>query len=200
MKKPVMGIQLYTLRDHIQTAQDFDKTLDRLASWGVKDVQISAIGDIPADIQADILKKHFVSVNVTHKSFDRMLTDLDAMIAEHRAIGCDAMGIGSAPENCRGTVQNVEDFISKAGAVGAKLRENGMTFNYHNHDFEFKKLEGSDRCMMDLLLEKTNPDTFRFIPDVAWIHYGGYDPVEVMKKMKEEVKILIKNLILIVRD
>lgn len=190
MNKPVMGIQLYTLRDHIQTAEDFDATLARLEKMGVTDVQISGIGDIPADVQGEIVRKHNMNVCVTHKGFDRMLTDLDAMISEHKEIGCDAMGIGSAPDEGRGTEENVRAFIKQAQNVGAKLKDNGMTFNYHNHDFEFKALENSDNNMMDLLLNETEPDLFHFIPDVAWIHFAGFDPVEILKKMQGRVKVL----------
>jgi len=188
--KPIMGIQLYTLRDYIQTAEDFDKTLERLEKMGVKDVQISAIGDIPAETQAEILKKHGMSVCVTHKGLDRMLTDLDAMIDEHKTIGCDAMGIGAPPENCRGNRGNVRRFIEDTEKIGAKLKENGMTFNYHNHSFEFNRLDDMACSMMDLLLEETNPETFKFIPDLAWIHYAGADPLEILKKMKGRVKVI----------
>ena len=188
--KPKIGIQLYTLRDYIQTAEDFDSTLARLEKMGVDDVQISAIGDIPAPVQAEILKKHGMNVCVTHKGFDRMLTDLDAMIEEHKTIGCDAMGIGSAPSDCRDTLANVLGFIENAGKVGARLSECGMTFNYHNHDFEFKTLEGADCSMMELLLTKTDPGTFRFIPDIAWIHYAGADPLEILRRMKGRVKVV----------
>ena len=190
MKKPVMGIQLYTLRDHIQNAEDFDSTLARLETIGVTDVQISAIGDFPAEIQGEIVRKHNMNVCVTHKGFDRMLTDLDAMIEEHRKIGCDAMGIGSAPSEGRGNCVNVRSFIRKAEGVGANLREKGMTFNYHNHDFEFEKLDDTDICMMDLLLNESDPELFHFIPDVAWIDYAGADPVDILKKMKGRVKVL----------
>lgn len=189
MTKPVMGIQLYTLRDYIQNAEDFDSTLARLEKMGVTDVQISGIGDIPADVQAEILKKHNMKCCVTHKSFDRMLTDLDAMIEEHKTIGCDAMGIGSAPGESRGNRGNVRKFIAKAGEIGAKLKENGMTFNYHNHSFEFNKLDDMAASMMDLLLEETD-DNFNFIPDVAWIHYADRDPAEVLRKMAGKVKVI----------
>ena len=73
MNKPVMGIQLYTLRDFIQTAGDFDGALEKLKKMGVTDVQISGIGDIPAETQSEILKKHSMKVCVTHKGFERML-------------------------------------------------------------------------------------------------------------------------------
>ena len=190
MTKPVMAIQLYTLRDYIKNAEDFDKTLSKLKKWGVNDVQISAIGDFPAKEQGEILKKNDIKCCITHKSFDRMLSELDEMIAEHKEIECDAMGIGSAPEESRKNTQAVREFIEKANAVGKKLKENGMTFNYHNHAFEFEKLEDSDKCMMDLLLEESDPEYFNFIPDVAWIHFGGQNPVDVLKKMKGRVKVL----------
>ena len=189
MSRPIMGIQLYTLRDYIQTAPDFDATLARLAKMGVTDVQISAIGDIPAETQREILQKHNMRVCVTHKSFDRMKNDLAALIAEHKTIGCDALGLGSAPGEYRGSAEKMREFIAAATAIGAELKKHGMTFNYHNHDFEFHALpEGGS--MMDILLAETDPETFRFIPDVMWAHYAGQDPAALLYKMKGRVKVL----------
>ena len=188
--KPTMAIQLYTLRDHIQTAEDFDRTLARLAGWGVKDVQISGIGDIPAETQREILKKHGVSVCVTHKSFDWMRQDLPAVIEHHKTINCDAVGIGSAPGEARGSIEAVRAFIKEAEAVGAGLQAAGMTFNYHNHDFEFRPLDDTDTCMMDLLLNEADPALLHFIPDVGWIHYAGQDPAAVLRKMAGRVKVI----------
>ena len=190
MKKPVMGIQLYTLRDYIQNAEDFDKTLDRLEKMGVKDVQISAIGDIPADVQKEILDKHNMKVCVTHKSFELMESDLQKLMDDHKTIDCDAIGIGSAPGESRGNVKNVTSFISRAEKVAAEMKENGFTFNYHNHSFEYFRLDDSKYCMMDYLLEKADPELFNFIPDVGWMHFAGQDPAECLRKMKGRVKVI----------
>jgi len=190
MFKPSLGIQLYTFRDHIKTAEDFDSTLARLSAMGVDDVQISGIGDFPAEEQRDILNKYGVSVCVTHKPFDRMLNDLDKLIEEHKTIGCDALGLGCPDSNYRVYSGRVRDFIEKATVIGKKLKENGMTFNYHNHSFEFQKLDDRACCMMDMLLEETDPETFHFIPDVAWMHYADRDPVELIKKMEGRIKVL----------
>lgn len=188
--KPIMGIQLYTLRDFIQNAEDFDATLARLSAMGVTDVQISAIGDIPAEIQKEILEKHQIRVCVTHKSFDRMQNDLAGLIAEHKCIGCDALGLGSCPGDYRSSAEKAREFIAAAGKIAKTLRENGMTFNYHNHDFEFQPLPDCEKNLMDLLIEETDPDSFHFIPDVAWIHYAGADPVAVLRRLKGCVKVL----------
>ncbi len=185
-----MGIQLYTLRDFIQNKEDFDATLTRLEAMGVDTVQISAIGEFSAEDQRAVLQKHRMTVCVTHKGFDRMENDLDGLIREHEIIGCDALGLGSAPGEYRETEEKVRAFIKKTTEIGIKLKAHGMTFNYHNHDFEFRKLEGSGKTMMDILLEETVPELFHFIPDVAWIQYGGSDPVEVLRKMKGRVKVI----------
>ena len=190
MTTPVMGIQLYTLRDHIQNKQDFDATLSRLSAMGVDTVQISGIGDIPAEDQKEVLDKNHMKVCITHKGLDRMEKDLPGLIREHKIIGCDALGLGSMPGEARENEEALRAFIDKTAKIGKILRDNGMTFNYHNHDFEFRKLPGTDKTIMDLLLEETDPDLFHFIPDVAWIHYGGYDPVEILTKMRGRVKVI----------
>lgn len=190
MTTPVMGIQLYTLRDHIQNKQDFDATLSRLAAMGVDTVQISGIGDVSAEDQKEVLDKNHMKVCITHKGLDRMEKDLPGLIREHKIISCDALGLGSMPGEARENEVALRAFIDKTAKIGKILRDNCMTFNYHNHDFEFRKLPGSDKTIMDLLLEETDPDLFYFIPDVAWIHYGGYDPVEILTKMKGRVKVI----------
>lgn len=190
MKKPTMAIQLYTLRDFIQTAEDFDSTLAKLSAMGVTDVQISGIGDIPAEKQKEILDKYNMKVCITHKSMDWMKDDIEGIMAHHKTIDCDAIGIGSAPGECRGNSRAVRGFIKDAQEIGKTFKENGLTFNYHNHAFEFNKLDDYAKCMMDVLIEETDPELFYFIPDVAWIHYGGRNPVEVLKKLKGRVKVL----------
>lgn len=197
MNKPTLGIQLYTLRDFCQNAEDFDNILSYLSSLGVTDVQISAIGPIDPKIQKEILDKHNMKVCVTHKPLDRYINDTDALIEEHKIIDCYALGLGAAPSESRDTKEAVDAFLDKVKVFSEKLKANGMTFNYHNHDFEFKVMDNG-QTMIDYLIENTDPETFHFIPDVAWIHYAGADPVEYLKKMKGRVKVChFKDYVLI---
>lgn len=188
MNKPVLGIQLYTLRDFCQNAEDFDAILSYLNDLGVRDVQISAIGPIAAEIQKEILTKHDMKVCVTHKPLERFVNDTDKLIEEHKIIDCYSLGLGAASEEHRGTKEAVDAFIEIINSFTPKLKENGMTFNYHNHDFEFETLDNGE-TMIDYLIANTDPDVFRFIPDVAWIHYAGADPVEYLNKMKDRVTV-----------
>ena len=191
MKEPITGVQLYTLRDYIQTAEDFDQTLARLERMGVREVQISGIGkEIDAQTQKETLERHGIRVCVTHQSYDRILKDLPALIELHRTIGCDALGLGCAPKDARGTTENVRAFLKTLQTAAKELRKSGVGFHYHNHDFEFEPLQDSDQTMMDVLLSESDPSLLHLIPDVAWIHFAGGDPVAFLRKHAARVKVV----------
>ena len=140
----------------------------------MRDVQISGIGkDVTAQEQKESLDRYGMRVCVTHQSYDRILYDLPALIELHQTIGCDALGLGCAPKTARGTLKNIRAFIREMENAAKQLREYGITFHYHNHDFEFDKLRRCDRTMMDVLLAESDPSLFHLIPDVAWMHYAA---------------------------
>ncbi|MBP3330846.1 MAG: sugar phosphate isomerase/epimerase [Clostridia bacterium] len=184
-----LGIQLFTLRDSIQTAEDFDKTLAELKNEGVSIIQISAIGPIPQTEVKEIVEKYGMDVCVTHTNFDRMKAETQTVIDEHKMINCDCLGLGAMGDDYRKDLASVRQFIKDAEAVGKMCYEQGCRFAYHNHDFEFKTVLEDGRTIMDVLLEETNPDYFWFIPDTAWIQIGGKDPVEFLEKLRGRVKV-----------
>jgi sugar phosphate isomerase/epimerase len=139
MKEPKTGVQLYTLRDYIQTAPDFDRTLSRLQQMGVSDIQISGIGgDIPTDEIALIVQKYDMHVCVTHQSYDRLCNDLPGVIDLHQKIGCDAVGLGCGPSESRAGLEPAKAFVKNLEAIAKNLAAHGLRFHYHNHDFEFR--------------------------------------------------------------
>lgn len=183
-----LGVQLYTLRDHIQTYENTDETFAFVKALGCDVIQISGIGPLTPQEKAELVKKYDFDVCVTHTGFDRMVTDLEAVIDEHEMINCDCLGIGGMPAEARGSLEGLRDFVEKANKVGRRMRERGCRFAYHNHAFEYEKVDG-DKTMMDILIEETDPEAFWFVPDVAWMHIAGVDPVEEFRRMKGRVKV-----------
>ena len=137
-----LGAQLYTLRDYIQNYEDAEKTFSYLDSIGINTIQISAFGPIEPEKVAYLVDKYSMDVCVTHTSFDRMLSDTEAVVREHKMIHCDTLGVGCMPGEYSGSEEGVREFIKLTGELAKKLRDMGMHFAYHNHAFEFKKYTG----------------------------------------------------------
>ena len=184
-----IGVQLFTLRDHIKNYEDTDNTFAYLKNeLGVDVIQISAIGDFEAEKQAELVKKYGFDVCVTHKPWDRIINDTDKLIEEHIMMGCDQIGLGCMPDEFRTDLSAVRRFIALANEAGRKMKAKGLTLAYHNHALEFARLEDG-RTIMDVLIEETDPEVFFFIPDTYWIHMGGVNEAEYLRKLKGRIKV-----------
>ncbi|MDQ3279357.1 MAG: sugar phosphate isomerase/epimerase [Bacteroidota bacterium] len=69
------------------------------------------------------------------------------------------------------------DVFNKAGEAAKKA---GIGFAFHNHDKEFKTVEGI--IPYELFLSETDPALVKMELDVAWAIKGGVDPVVLFKK------------------
>ena len=58
--------------------------------------------------------------------------------------------------------------------IGARLRDEGLVFNYHNHAWEFDDLGGTTG--MRIITEETDPALVKFNIDVYWVTFGGESP------------------------
>lgn len=68
------------------------------------------------------------------------------------------------------------DILNKANEAAQKA---GLTLCYHNHDAEFKTVDGI--VPYDLFLSQLNPG-IKMELDLAWVAKAGKDPVEMFKK------------------
>ncbi len=184
-----IGCQLYTLRDYIKDYENCEETFRYLNSIGIRDVQISAIGPIPADKVAYLLQKYDLSVCVTHISFDRMLDELDTVMAEHKLYNCDTIGIGMMPDRYRESEEAVMKFIKDSSEVAHKLAQNGFKFAYHNHSFEFYRMSDG-KTIYDHLIEDTDPGEYTFIPDTYWYQYSGVNPEQTLIRVAGRTKVV----------
>ena len=79
-----------------------------------------------------------------------------------------------------GTIDEVKTSIDVLNKSGEAAKKAGLIFCYHNHDAEFKKVEG--QIPYEMILSGTDPSTLKMELDLAWVAKGGYDPVELFKK------------------
>ena len=105
----------------------------------------------------------------------------EAQLGEHIAY---AQGIGLTRFMCSGVADNSDEGYKKSArvfqAAGKRLADAGLTFNYHNHDWEFADLGGVTG--MDILAQETDPAFVKFNMDVFWLHYAGQNPADFIAK------------------
>ena len=78
-----------------------------------------------------------------------------------------------------------DDYWAKTAAefnrVGKALKDEGLGFAYHNHNFEFVKL-ADDRTGYEVLIAETDPAFVSFELDLLWATLAGQDPVAMFAK------------------
>ena len=137
-----IGAQLFTVRDMCRDAVGFDSTLLRLSDIGYKLIQVSGIGPISAEEVRDISAKHNMKIICTHKSFEDYNERMSELIAYHKTIDCNIAGLGSYSDLCR--VKSAREIIEKINILNGfakRLGEEGISFAYHNHAFEFMRID-----------------------------------------------------------
>lgn len=181
-----LGITLYNFHSIIDTFDDLDNVLGKLSAMGVSVVQVSGIGKLDNYKVAEYCKKHNMEVCLTHMPLDRVLGDTDALIEEHKALGCNTIGLGWSPEEYR-SVEGMKKYIADFTPVARKIKEAGMQYAYHNHSFELERYDG--RTQLDIMIEDTDPDLFNFILDTHWLQTGGVYPPDYIRKVKGRMKV-----------
>jgi sugar phosphate isomerase/epimerase len=92
-----------------------------------------------------------------------------------------------------GTLDEVKasiDVLNKSAEVAKKA---GLIFCYHNHDAEFKTIEG--QIPYEMFLSQTSAENMKMELDVAWAIKGGYDPAALFKKYSGRFPLLhLKDL------
>jgi len=167
-----VGIQLYTVRDKMK--EDFEGTLARVAEVGYKEVEFAGyFSHAPADVRA-ILDRHGLAAPSTHVadlSPDAWKASLDAA----HTIGHEYIVMPWIPQERRMTLDAWKQIAAEFNRAAQAAHDAGIQFAYHNHDFEFPKLEG--QVPYDVLLQNTDPKLVQLEIDLYWMTKAGQDPL-----------------------
>jgi len=121
------------------------------------------------------LETHGVRVSGAHFGYGDF-ADADRL-SGHIAY-CQSLGLRHLM--CSGVADGTVDGYRRSAKlfndVGRRTADLGIAFRYHNHDWEFKPLEGGVTGMQ-VLLEETDPAVVKLNIDVFWLYYAGQNPV-----------------------
>ena len=106
------------------------------------------------------------------------LAALDRAAAHMATVGARyLMCSGTAGRDRDGFLRSAETF----NTAGRFLRERGVTFCYHNHNWEFFDLGEGDRGI-HLLAANTDPEAVKLCVDIYWVACGGEDPAAFVRR------------------
>ncbi len=177
-----IGAQLYTAYKHTQTLDGLAETLKKVADIGYRSVQVS--GTCPFDPLwlRDELQKNDLVCALTHVAPQKLMENAEQVVRDHAVFGCKHIGIGGMPVDMRNTVEGYEAFKKQFLPIALKMRDLGVKLLYHNHWFEFDKLDGKD--VIERIFEDFPEDSIDFTLDLGWAAYAGKDVVALIDMLK----------------
>lgn len=176
-----IGAQLYSAYKRLQTLEDFDEGLRKVAEIGYRTVQVSGTCPYEPEWLRDTLQKHNLTCAITHIEPEQIINETEKVVAEHKIFGCTHIGIGGMPGPMRKTIEGYEAFRDQFLPAAIKMRDLGAKLHYHNHWFEFNQLEGKQ--IIQRILEDFPEDVLEFTLDLGWAAYGGADVLNLIRQM-----------------
>ena len=194
LKNPLIGLQLYTVRDAM--AKDPKATLAKVAGIGYNSVEgTTYTGDEkfygmgPEEFKK-VLKDNGLVMYSAHYRLGEdkmngqdmkgtMLHDWDKAIEDAKKVGLKYMVCAWLSPEERGTLDHYKKVADDLNVAGEKCKKAGIQLCYHNHNFEFEQQDG--KYPYDILMA-TDKDLVKMEMDIYWIKKAGQDPIALFKK------------------
>jgi sugar phosphate isomerase/epimerase len=174
-----VGIQLYTVRAEMK--QDFEGTVAGIAKIGYKEVEFAGyFGKTPQETRS-IIDKNGLTSPSAHHGMDDLESKTQEIIDGAHVIGQKFIVCPYLDAKSR-TADGYKKLAESCNKVGEAMHKAGIQFCYHNHSFEFQKVEGLDPLPLDYLLTSTDPKFVKLELDLCWITVGGQEPVAYFDK------------------
>ena len=182
-----VGLQLYTVRDDM--AKDFKGTLQKVKELGYDGVEFAGLFDnTPEQVKAMCAEIGLNPISA-HVPLADMLADVDKVIADYKAIGCEYIVVPYVTEERRPAGEKFMQMIDEIRSVGQKAKEAGLVLLYHNHDFEFAKTPTGE-CGLDYLYSAVPADLLQTELDLCWVKYAGQEPAAYLLKYADRSPVV----------
>jgi len=194
-----LGIQLYTLRD--QLTKDVKDTIAKVAQAGYEQVETyfgyngpgSTFWGLTTGQLKALLKEHNLTTPSGHYQLGDYLTRgngkdeaLKAQADLAAALGQEYFTVPVPPMELIAKYPIPADdykFVAaQLNKAGELLKKSNIKVAYHNHFWEFRKVDDGKSTAYDILLNETDPALVHFELDLFWAKKAGQDPVQLFEK------------------
>lgn len=177
MSMPV-ALQLYSVRD--DAGANFYATLKKVKEMGYDGVEFAGLyGNAPENIRKMCEELDLVPLSAHVPYYDMIANPAD-VFSQYAEIGCRFVAIPYLTPECRPGTDGFAKVVENALMLGKVAAQHGIRLLYHNHDFEFEKIEG--KYALDLLYDTVPAEYLQTELDVCWVKVGGEDPAAYIAK------------------
>jgi sugar phosphate isomerase/epimerase len=191
-----IGIQPYTVRDSLKA--DFPGTLRKLYDMGYRELELSGgrgYGDFYGHKPAE-LRKLLTDMGWQASSCHYGPPADDAEWARNIEHGQQLhikYMLCATPPKAGASLDGWKRTAALFNHLGEMCKRAGMQFAYHNHNFEFRILDGTTGY--DELLRSTDNKLVKMELDCFWAVFAGKDPVKYITSNPGRFELLhIKDL------
>ncbi|MFA9391570.1 MAG: sugar phosphate isomerase/epimerase family protein [Prolixibacteraceae bacterium] len=189
-----IGLQLYSIRDAMLA--DVAGTLKKVSDLGFKNLEMANYSNgkfygfapkefnkMTNDLGLEIISSHAAveSTGITVENGRKMADD-------HAELGVQFCVQPWVNDQDR-TIETYKRMIGDWNKVGEMMKEVGIQFGYHNHNFEFANIDGIVPYY-DIFIPEMDANLITMELDLFWATKAGQDPVEMFNKFPGRFKIL----------
>jgi sugar phosphate isomerase/epimerase len=183
MESARLSVQLYSLR----SVPDPAARLRLVAASGLKHVETSSSDHADVRMMCRLLDEHGLSAPSGHYGIEAFRDRLAWVVETAGILGQERVVLWGFPET-----EHWPDPLGWArageelGRIAERLRDAGITFAFHNHDWELRRFS-CGRMALDILFHAAAGSPLRFQPDLAWIVRGGEDPSAILVRHADKI-------------
>lgn len=186
MKKFPVALQLYSVRKDLE--KNFYGTLKKVKAMGYDGVEFAGRYGHPSEEIREMCEDIGLTPIAAHVAYLEMMEDPDKVIGDYAKTGIRYIVLPYLNTEYRPGTEKFPEVVENAKMLGEVAKKYGMTLAYHNHDFEFTKLDG--KYALDLLYEKVSADLLETELDTCWVNVGGEDPANYLLKYSGRSHVL----------
>ena len=175
-----IGVQTFTIRK--AQKRNLEKAYLPLIEMGIRDFEIARI---PFNRENALkIKQLMETYGIRIASIQAKPKDIhwhpERLVEFCRITECQNIVISMLPFHCiLGSEKLFYRFVDKLDVWYAAFEKEGITLNFHHHNWEYVSLSNGKTRMEELL---TRTEKIRFVHDTYWTARSGRDPVDQIRE------------------
>jgi len=185
MALPV-ALQIYSVRDEI--AKDFARTLKKVKDMGYDGIELAGFGGRSVSEAKKIIDYSGLKVVSAHVPYEDLTKNTEKILSDYKTLGCNYIAIPWLDEAMAPGGKDFVSTISTIHEIGKAAKAADITLLYHNHDFEFRKI--NDAYGLDVLYDSIPAEFLQTQIDTCWVKVAKLDPASYVRKYKGRAPIV----------